>query len=95
MPSRVRLAAAAIFAVAAANVEVSLRRRVTATHAALAARAEAADALRERRAVLRLETGRAAAEAAAGPAGRGLLDRAAAANPAPAVPPPPPTLWWR
>ena len=90
----VRFVAAALLCVAVGNVEVSVRRRVTAGHAALAGRAELADALLERRARLRLETGRAAADAADAPAGRGLLDRAADAD-APALPAAPPTLWWR
>ena len=90
----VRFAAAALLVLAVANVEVSVRRRVNATHAALAERAGAADALRERRARLRLETGRAAEAAAGAPAGRGLLDRAADADPGPLLPAPP-VLWWR
>ena len=94
----VRLAAAAVVCVACANVEVSLRRRVVAAHAALADRSAAADALRERRARLRLETGRAAADgfAAGSPTapGRGLLDRAAEPDAGPVVPAPP-LLWWR
>lgn len=90
----IRFAAAVLVCVAVANVEVSVRRRVTAGHAALAGRAAEADRLRERRARLRLETGRAAADAADAPPGRGLLDRAADAD-APALPAAPPLLWWR
>ena len=90
----VRFAAAALACAAVGNVEVSVRRRVTACHAALAVRADRVGGLLERRARLRLETGSAAADAADAPAGRGLLDRAADAN-APALPAAPPLLWWR
>ena len=90
-----RLAAAGLIVLAAANVEVSLRRRVNATHAALAERAAAADALRERRSRLRLETGLAAAAVADAPVGRGLLDRAATGDDGDPAPAAPPVLWWR
>ena len=89
-----RFAAAVVLTLAVANVEVSVRRRVVAGHAALATRAVRADDLRERRSRLRLETGRAAADAADAPRGRGLLDRAAEPD-APAAAPAPPLLWWR
>ena len=92
----VRFAAAVVLLFAAAQVEVAVRRRTNALHAALADRAAAADALRERRARLRLETGLAAesAFAAGSTSGPGLLERAATAEPGGAAVRAP-LLWWR
>ena len=104
-PLAARFAAAVVLLFAVAQVEIALRRRTNALHARLAVRAADADALRERRARLRLDTGLAAEAAFRGdpaggnaaadrPVGPGLLERAATADP-PAAPVEAPLLWWR
>ena len=92
----IRFAAAAVLIFAVAQVDIALRRRTNAVHGRLAERAAAADELRERRARLRLETGLAAEAVADAPVGRGLLDRAAAADPGGSGGSlDAPLLWWR